>query len=77
MAPMDWMSGSAAIGMLVLSLAAVAVSQGAHRQRTDTIESVVKALGDRVTVVEALKISVEGLTRGTGHLGDRLADSQN
>jgi hypothetical protein len=76
MAPMDWMSGSAAIGMLILSLAAVAVSHGAHRQRTDGIESDVKALGERVTAVEALKISVEGLTRGIEHLGERLADSQ-
>jgi hypothetical protein len=72
----DWLSGSAALGMLVLSLAAVAVSHGAHRQRTDGLENDVKALGERVTLVEALKISVEGLTRGIEHLGERLADTQ-
>jgi hypothetical protein len=76
MVPVDWLSGSAALGMLVLSLAAVAVSHGAHRQRTDGIENDVKALGERVTLVEALKVSVEGLTRGIEHLGERLADSQ-
>jgi hypothetical protein len=76
MTVVDWLSGSAAAGMFVLSLAAVAVSHGAHRQRTDDIESDVKALGERVTAVEALKISVEGLSRGIAHLGERLADSQ-
>ena len=76
MTTIDWLSGSAAAGMFVLSLAAVAVSHGAHRQRTDNIESDVKSLGDRVTAVEALKISVEGLSRGIEHLGDRLIDSQ-
>lgn len=76
MVPVDWLSGSAALGMLVLSLAAAAVSHGAHRQRTDGIENDVKALGERVTLVEALKVSVEGLTRGIEHLGERLADSQ-
>jgi len=76
MTPIDWLSGSAAAGMFLLSLAAVAVSHGAHRQRTDSIEADVKALGDRVTAVEALKVAVEGLSRGIEHLGDRLIDSQ-
>jgi hypothetical protein len=76
MTTIDWLSGSAAAGMFLLSLAAVAVSHGAHRQRTDNIEGDVKALGDRVTAVEALKVSVEGLSRGIEHLGDRLIDSQ-
>jgi len=76
MTPIDWLSGSAAAGMFLLSLAAVAVSHGAHRQRTDNIEGDVKALGERVTAVEALKVSVEGLSRGIEHLGDRLVDSQ-
>ncbi len=76
MTSMDWLSGSAAAGMFLLSLAASAVSHGAHRQRTDSIESDLKALGDRVTAVEALKVSVEGLSRGIEHLADRLVDSQ-
>lgn len=76
MTTIDWLSGSAAAGMFLLSLAAVAVSHGAHRQRTDNIEGDVKALGDRVTAVEALKVSVEGLSRGIEHLGERLIDSQ-
>jgi hypothetical protein len=74
--PIDWLSGSAAAGMFLLSLAAVAVSHGAHRQRTDDLEGDLKALGERVTAVEALKVAVEGLSRGIEHLGDRLADSQ-
>ena len=76
MTSIDWLSGSATAGMFLLSLAAIGVSHGAHRQRTDDIESDVKALGERVTAVEALKISVEGLTRCIDHLGERLADSQ-
>ncbi len=76
MTTIDWLSGSAAAGMFLLSLAAVAVSHGAHRQRTDNIEGDIKALGDRVTAVEALKVSVEGLSRGIEHLGERLVDSQ-
>ena len=76
MTPIDWLSGSAAAGMFLLSLAAVAVSHGAHRQRTDDLEGDLKALGERVTAVEALKVAVEGLSRGIEHLGDRLADSQ-
>jgi hypothetical protein len=61
----DWLSGSASVGMFILSLATVAVSHGAHRQRTDNIESDVEALGRRVTVVDALKVSVEGLSRAS------------
>jgi hypothetical protein len=76
MTVIDWLSGSAAAGMFLLSLAAVAVSHGVHRQKTDNIEGDVQALGDRVTAVEALKISVEGLSRGIEHLGERLIDSQ-
>jgi uncharacterized protein YoxC len=76
MTSIDWLSGSAAAGMFLLSLATIAVSHGAHRQRTDDIESDVKALADRVTAVEALKVSVDGLTRGIEHLADRLVDSQ-
>jgi hypothetical protein len=76
MSSIDWLSGSFAGGMFLLSLAAIAVSHGAHRQRTETIEGDLKALADRVTAVEALKVSVEGLTRGIEHLGDRLVDSQ-
>ena len=76
MTPIDWLSGSAAAGMFLLSLGAVAVSHGAHRQRTDDLEGDLKALGERVTAVEALKVAVEGLSRGIEHLGDRLADSQ-
>ena len=76
MTSIDWLSGLGSAGMFLLSLATVAVSHGAHRQRTDTIESDVKALGERVTAVEALKISVEGLSRGIEHLGERLIDSQ-
>ena len=76
MSSIDWLSGSFAGGMFLLSLAAIAVSHGAHRQRTETVEGELKALADRVTAVEALKVSVEGLTRGIEHLGDRLVDSQ-
>jgi len=72
----DWVTGGAALGMLVTSLGAVAISHGAHRQRTDSLASDVESLDERVTALEALKISVEGLTRGIEHLGDRLADSQ-
>jgi len=74
--PADWLSGSAALGMFIISVATVAVSHGAHRQRTESIERDVAALDQRVTAVEALKVSVEGLSRGIQHLGDRLADSQ-
>ena len=76
MTPVDWVSASAAVGMFLTSLAAVAVSHGAHRQRTATIERSVEALDQRVTAVEALKVSVEGLSRGIEHLGERLIDSQ-
>jgi len=76
MTSIDWLSGSATAGMFLLSLATIGVSHGAHRQRTDNIENEVKALGERVTAVEALKVSVEGLTRGIEHLGERLIDSQ-
>jgi len=72
----DWITGGAALGMLTTSLGAVAISHGAHRQRTDGLASDLETLGERVTALEALKISVEGLTRGIEHLGDRLADSQ-
>jgi len=72
----DWVTGGAALGMLMTSLGAVAISHGAHRQRTDGLASDLEILGERVTALEALKISVEGLTRGIEHLGDRLADSQ-
>ena len=76
MTPVDWLSSSSTAGMFLLSLAAIAVSHGAQRQRTDNIEAGVKSLGDRVTAVEALKIAVEGLGGGIEHLGDRLIDSQ-
>jgi len=72
----DWITGGAALGMLTTSLGAIAISHGAHRQRTDGLASDLEVLGERVTALEALKISVEGLTRGIEHLGDRLADSQ-
>ena len=75
MPPFDWLPDTSLVGMF-LTLAAMAVSHGAHRQRTDSIAGNVKALGERVTAVEALKVSVEGLTRGIEHLGERLADSQ-
>ncbi|HEX4180293.1 MAG TPA: hypothetical protein VHY32_05845 [Caulobacteraceae bacterium] len=76
MASGDWLQGSAAAGMFIISLATVAVSHGAHRQRTEAIESDLQALDQRVTAVEALKVSVEGLSRDIEHLGDRLFDSQ-
>ena len=76
MVPLEWLPDTSALGMFVLTLAAMAVSHGAHRQRTDNIEGDVKSLGERVTAVEALKVSVEGLSRGIEHLGERLADSQ-
>jgi hypothetical protein len=69
-------AGLASVGMLLLSLGAVAISLGAHRQRTDTLAGDLEGLAERVTALEALKISVEGLTRGIEHLGERLADSQ-
>ena len=72
----DWITGGAALGMLTTSLGAIAISHGAHRQLTDGLASDLEVLGERVTALEALKISVEGLTRGIEHLGDRLADSQ-
>ena len=73
--PAEWLSGSAAVGMFILSAATVAVSHGAHRQRTQNIERDVEALDQRVTALEALKVSVEGLSRGIEHLGERLVDS--
>ena len=76
MNPTEWITGGAALGMLTTSLGAVAISHGAHRQRTDGLASDLEILGERITALEALKISVEGLTRGIEHLGDRLADSQ-
>ncbi|MDR3507605.1 MAG: hypothetical protein P4L64_06870 [Caulobacteraceae bacterium] len=76
MNPIDWITGGAATGMFVLSLGAVAISHGAHRARTDGLEADVKGLDERVQALEALKISVEGLTRGIEHLGERLVDSQ-
>ncbi len=75
MSPADLISGGSAVGMFFLSLAAAATAHGAHRQRTDGLEVEVKALADRVTAMEALKIAVEGLSRGIEHLGERLADS--
>ena len=75
MSPADLISGGAAAGMFLLSLAAAAMAHGAHRQRTDGLELEVKALAERVTAMEALKVAVEGLSRGIEHLGERLADS--
>jgi hypothetical protein len=72
----DWLAGSGAVGMFLLSIGAVTVSHGAHRQRTEALEADVLTLGERVTALEALKVSVEGLTRGIEHLGERLIDSQ-
>ena len=76
MNPGDVTVAAASAGMLLLSLGAVAISQGVYRQRTDSLSGDVEALGERVTALEALKVSVEGLTRGIEHLGERLADSQ-
>ena len=76
MNPADWIGGGAAVGMLIVSLGAVGISHGAHRQRTDSLEDDVEALAERVTGLEALKVSVEGLTKGIDHLAERLADSQ-
>jgi hypothetical protein len=76
MAPIDWLSGSAAAGMFLLSLGAIGVSHGAYRQRTDDLQNDLKSISERVTAVEALKVSVEGLSRGIDHLGERLIDSQ-
>ncbi|QUD88066.1 hypothetical protein [Phenylobacterium montanum] len=76
MPPTDWITAGAASGMFVLSLGAVAITQGAHRARTEALESDVRALDERLTALEALKIAVEGLSRGIEHLADRLADSQ-
>lgn len=72
----EWITGGASMGLFVLSLGAVALSHGAHRARTEGLLSDVAGLQDRVTALEALKISVEGLTRGIEHLGERLIDSQ-
>jgi hypothetical protein len=72
----DWITGGASMGLFTLSLGAVALSHGAHRARTEGLESDVAGLQERVTALEALKISVEGLTRGIEHLGERLIDSQ-
>jgi hypothetical protein len=76
MSPADWIAGVAAMGMFLTSLAAAAISQGAHRQRTDSLAGDLAGLAERVTALEALKVSVEGLTRGIQHLGERLVDSQ-
>lgn len=76
MTPQDWLSGVATAGMFVVSATTMAISHGAHRQRTDDLDSDLKALADRVTAVEALKVSVEGLSRGIEHLAERLADAQ-
>jgi len=76
MAPTDWITAGAASGMFALSLAAVAITHGAHRARTDALEGDVRALDERLTALEALKIAVEGVTRGIEHLADRLVDSQ-
>ena len=75
MSPADMISGGSAVGMFFLSLAAAASAHGVHRQRTEGLETEVKALAERVTAMEALKIAVEGLSRGIEHLGERLADS--
>jgi hypothetical protein len=72
----NWLAGGGAVGMFVLSVGAVTVSHGAHRQRTLGLEADLVALGERVTALEALKVSVEGLTRGIEHLGERLVESQ-
>jgi hypothetical protein len=72
----EWITGGASLGLFLLSLGAVALSHGAHRARTDGLEGDVAGLQERVTALEALKISVEGLTRGIEHLGERLIDSQ-
>jgi hypothetical protein len=74
--PGDLAAGAASVGMLLLSLGAMAISQGAHRQRTDSLAGDLEGLAERVTALEALKVSVEGLTRGIEHLGERLVDSQ-
>ena len=76
MAPTDWITAGAASGMFVLSLAAVAITHGAHRARTDALEGDVRTLDERLTALEALKVAVEGVTRGIEHLADRLVDSQ-
>ena len=76
MTPTDWITAAASCGLFLLSLAAVAISHGAHQARTGALESDVKALDERLTTLEALKVAVEGLTRGIEHLGDRLVDSQ-
>ncbi len=76
MAPTDWITAGAASGMFVLSLAAVAITHGAHRARTDALEGDVRALDERLTALEALRVAVEGVTRGIEHLAERLVDSQ-
>ena len=72
----EWITGVATLGLFLLSLGAVALSHGAHRARTEGLEGDLAGLQERVTALETLKISVEGLTRGIEHLGDRLIDSQ-
>jgi len=72
----EWITGGASLGLFLLSLGAVALSHGAHRARTEGLEGDVAGLQERVTALEALKVSVEGLTRGIEHLGERLIDSQ-
>ncbi|HEY2658676.1 MAG TPA: hypothetical protein VGI79_03075 [Caulobacteraceae bacterium] len=76
MTPTDWVTAAASCGMFLPSLGAVAITRGAHQARNDVLESDVKALDERLTTLEALKVAVEGLTRGIEHLGDRLVDSQ-
>ena len=77
MTPIDWLSGSAAAGdASVVAGGGGGLARGAspaHRRSGGRPEGAGRA---RVTAVEALKVSVEGLTRGIEHLGDRLADSQ-
>ena len=72
----EWITGVATLGLFLLSLGAVALSHGAHRARTEGLEGDLAGLQERVTALETLKISVEGLTRGIEHLGERLIDSQ-
>jgi hypothetical protein len=72
----DLISAASAVGMFFLSLAAAAVAHGAHRQRTAGLEGDVEGLAERVTAMEALKVSVEGLSRGIEHLGERLAERE-
>ena len=54
MSPADWIAGVAAMGMFLTSLAAAAISQGAHRQRTDSLAGDLAGLAERVTVESPL-----------------------